>query len=401
MYKTKLILSKVHEKVHGLKTKKNWSTPKIYHGGNSFDLSKDWYVYFSFRNPSTNLLVRQGNIKRGNRFKSKLKRLEILHVYQKALIELLDEGFSPYDVQEKDQPQHTIEYALDFAMTNKKETYAVNNYKVMIARVGVFKEFLKKKRLLQRPPEMITKQVINDFLDETLHNSSAANRNNYKSGLSALFTFLVLRDIVQENYFLKIPKLKTKPKGKKTYSKVLQQSVLDWMRTNDPLLLQFIQIFTFGMIRPVEAVRLQVKDINIQERFFYVNSKQKSEKKKIISQLLFDVLPDLSTADPNDFLITKDGVGSWNRSDNGRRNFFTQRFLTMRDVLQFDSDLKMYNFRHTIISELYVKLIAEHGKNKAIELLLEITGHSTEKALMHYLETMDASLPADFSKYFD
>ncbi len=101
-------------------------------------------------------------------------------------------------------------------------------------------------------------------------------------------------------------------------------------------------------------------------------------------------------------MITKTGVPSqWNIADNRRREFFSNRFKAMRDVLKFDKDLKMYNFRHTIISELYVKLIDQHGKKKAIQLLMEITGHSTEKALMFYLETMDAYLPADFSKYFD
>ncbi len=100
-----------------------------------------------------------------------------------------------------------------------------------------------------------------NIFDEILHKTSAANRNNYRSGLSALFSFLILRDLVTENYFLKIPKLKTKPKGTKVFSKELKQDVIDWMKKNDPVLLNFIQVFTFGMIRPIEAVRLKVSDL--------------------------------------------------------------------------------------------------------------------------------------------
>lgn len=391
--------SKVHGKVHSLKKQKQWSVPKIYHGGDQYDLSKDWYIYFSYRNPDTGLLQRQTNIKRGNHHKTKTKRLEVLELYRKALVEILEEGYSPYDKPVVEANQMTLEQVIDFAMKVKKETWSDNNYKTMTARVGVFKKFLKNKRLLNRPPEHLTKSVVNQFLDEVLHKTTAANRNNYKSGLSPLFTLLVVRDMVEENHFLKIPKMKTKPKGKKVFSKQLQQDVISWMQQNDPLLLQFVQIFTFGMIRPIEAVRLKVGDFNLQEGYFYVNSKQKSSKKKIISRLLMDVLPDMEGFHPDDYVLTKEGVGKWNRSDNGRREYFTKRFIAMRDQLKFDRQLKMYNFRHTIISELYRKLIAEHGRKKAIELLSEITGHSTEKALMHYIDAMDAHLPDDFSKY--
>lgn len=393
------ILQKVHEKVHGLKSLRKWTAPKIYHGGEDYDLEKDWYVYYSFRNPKTGRLERQQNIKRGNRFKTKEDRLRILKTYRDALHELLQEGFSPYDDSQEEDNSFTIEYALDFAMNNKRETWSDNNYRVTEARVNVFKEFLKKKRLLKRPPEAITKATVNEFLDEILHSTSAANRNNYRAALSSIFSFLVLRDVVEQNYFLKVPKLKLRPKGKKVYSKKLKQSVIDWMKENDPNLLQFIQIFTFGMIRPVEAVRLRVKDLNFEEGYFYVNTKQKARKKKIMSELLVNVLPDLSGCEPDDFVITQNGPGKWDRSDDGRREFFTRRFQAMRDVLKFDSDLKMYNFRHTIITELYTKLIDEHGKKKSIQLLMEITGHSSEKALNHYLETTDAYLPKDFSKY--
>ncbi|MFG6686030.1 hypothetical protein ACGK9U_05565 [Mariniflexile sp. HNIBRBA6329] len=44
-----------HDSVHNLQIKKFFSTPKIYSANG--DLSKRWYVYFSFRNSKYGLLV--------------------------------------------------------------------------------------------------------------------------------------------------------------------------------------------------------------------------------------------------------------------------------------------------------------------------------------------------------
>ncbi|NJX16846.1 hypothetical protein [Tamlana crocina] len=46
-----------YESAYDLSEKRRFSQPKIYTGNN--DLSKRWYVYFSFRDPETGRLKRQ------------------------------------------------------------------------------------------------------------------------------------------------------------------------------------------------------------------------------------------------------------------------------------------------------------------------------------------------------
>ncbi|WP_053991621.1 hypothetical protein [Mangrovimonas sp. TPBH4] len=59
-----------HVLEHDLPTEKLFSTPKI-HTANG-DLSKRWYVYFSFRDPKTNKLTGQSPIyASANRYKTK------------------------------------------------------------------------------------------------------------------------------------------------------------------------------------------------------------------------------------------------------------------------------------------------------------------------------------------
>jgi hypothetical protein len=63
-----------HVLEHDLQMKKNFSTPKIYTANG--DLSKRWYLYFSFRNPKTGKLQRMKNIYgNSNNYKTKEDRL--------------------------------------------------------------------------------------------------------------------------------------------------------------------------------------------------------------------------------------------------------------------------------------------------------------------------------------
>ncbi len=68
---------------------KNYVKAKIYHGGKDYDLSKRWYVYYSFIDAKTGKLERQDNIKGGaNYFRTKKERLEILETYCQNLSRL-------------------------------------------------------------------------------------------------------------------------------------------------------------------------------------------------------------------------------------------------------------------------------------------------------------------------
>ena len=76
--------------------KKNYSPPKLYTANG--DLTKRWYVYFSFRNPTT------GRLKRitpfygeANKYKTKEDRLFVLSAYRKKILDVLKKGYNPFE----------------------------------------------------------------------------------------------------------------------------------------------------------------------------------------------------------------------------------------------------------------------------------------------------------------
>ncbi|WP_435416533.1 tyrosine-type recombinase/integrase [Polaribacter aestuariivivens] len=93
--KTKIEHDLEHDLEHNSIVSPQFTTPKIYIAKG--DLSKRWYVYFSFRNPKTGKLERMTNVYgKVNLYKTKESRLSLLLKYKKNLLLLLKKGFNPF-----------------------------------------------------------------------------------------------------------------------------------------------------------------------------------------------------------------------------------------------------------------------------------------------------------------
>jgi len=387
-----------YENVYGLKMKKNYSTPKIYHGGKDFDLTKRWYVYYSYRHPETGLLVRQSPIfaKFNSLHKTKKERLKNFNILRETLENLLKEGYSPYET-EPIENAYSANSALDFALELKEKTVSPSTYKSYYNRVNVFKKYLKGKGLDIANIRSIDKKIVTDFLNNTLKTSGSGNRNNYRQDLSAIFSVLVENDYIEYNFIEKIKKISSKPTRNKTYSQDKVDEIYKELETIDALLLLFIKFVAYNFLRPIEVVRLKVKDINLKDKTLTVRAKNKAHKTKIIPNILIKELNKLDLKNPEHYLFTPKGVGNWEREESGKRSWFGNRFKKVKKKLDIGSDYTLYSFRHTSITKLYRELRKQYSKSETENKVMLITGHSTLVALQKYLRDIDAELPEDYS----
>lgn len=387
-----------YKNVYGLEMKKKFSNPKIYHGGENYDLTKRWYVYYSYRNPVTGKLERQSPIfAEFNRlYKTKQERLKNFEVLRNTLEELLKQGYSPY--KDKDSADDfSANSALEYALSLKKSTVATSTYKGYMTRVGVFKSYLKRKGLDTANIKSIDKKIVTEFLNHILKKSSASNRNNYRQDLSAIFSVLVENDYIKHNFIENIKKINSKPVRNKTYSQEKVDEIYHELETSDPLLLLYIKFVSYNLLRPIEVIRLKVKDIDIKNKTLTVRAKNKVHKTKIIPDILIEDLQKMNMKDPEHYLFTPEGVGEWNREEAGKRKWFGDRFNKVKKKLNIGSDYTVYSFRHTFITKLYRELRKEYSKLETENKLMLITGHSTLAALQKYLRDIDAELPEDYS----
>ncbi|TCK67255.1 phage integrase family protein [Winogradskyella wandonensis] len=432
-----LILQNVYENVHVSKMKSNYSEPKIYTGGIQISqwskltkaqrqaaLSKDWYVYYSFRNPKTNKLKRQPNIKAGaNRFKTKSERYRFLKVLQRNLSMLLQEGYSPYNDNKKidelvdkknkelttkvvipsakEENKTTIKEAFDLALELKKRVLAETSYPKFKSKVNRFRAWLIENDFKETDDvRRIKKKTVVDYLNSVLLVSSARNRNNTRTDINTLFKLLEDNEIIKENFITSISKLKTQPKRNKTYKPTVEKEILQHLKQNDKILLLFIRFINYNFLRPIEICRLKIKDIDIKDAKIYLKAKNKMVKVKIIPEILIKELPDLSQLNPESFLFTPEKIGGdWDTTESNKRDYFTKRFKKIKDKFGLGVDYGLYSFRHTAITNLYRDFRKTMTPFEAKSKLKEITGHSTMTALEAYLRNIDAELPEDYSKH--
>jgi integrase len=401
MSKIRHLLTKEYANAYDLTYKKQYSLPKIYDANG--DLSKRWYVYYSFRNPATDMLERQTPIYSGvNQFKILKERKEAIKILAKAIETILENGFNPYDdsISVDESKKYNIPDAVTFVLELRKNTLKENSYRDFRVRLKSFEKWLLTNSFENRYITTVNKKTVITFLNAVLSKTSAKNRNNTRSNLSMFFQSLEDNEIITDNFVNKINVLKSTPERNKTYSTDQEVEIFNYLKSNDDLLLLFIQFISYNHLRPIEVVRLRTKDINIKDKLIYVRAKNKAVKIKIIPEILLSALPNLEKYDPESFLFTPNGIGNdWTTGETDKRDYFSKRFKKVKDSLGLGKDYGLYSFRHTFITKLYRELVKNSTPFEAKSKLMLITGHTTMSALEKYLRDIDAVLPDDYSKH--
>lgn len=398
------LLSNEYANAYDLEYKSQYSAPKIYDANG--DLSKRWYVYYSYRNPATDKLERQTPIYAGvNKFKNLKERKNAIKILAKAVENILENGFNPYDedsVPVDETKNYSIPDAITFSLELKKNTLKDNSFRDYRIRIKSFEKWLLANGFENRYITAVNKKTIVTFLNSVLSTTSAKNRNNTRAILSMFFQSLEDNDIIPDNFVKKINVLKSNPERNKTYSSKQEVDIFNYLKSNDELLLLFIQFISYNHLRPVEVVRLQIKDVNVKDRRIYVRAKNKAVKVKIIPEILLSTLPDLEKFHPESYLFTPNGIGhEWATNETDKRDYFSKRFKKVKDSLGLGKDYGLYSFRHTFITKLYHEFVKNSTPFEAKSKLMLITGHETMVALDKYLRDIDAVLPEDYSQHIN
>ena len=388
----------------------------FYTGGKNFDISKNWYLRWSFRSPISGKLERQKNYKGGvNYFKTKDERLKILQEFKKELIKLIKDGYDPYNDVETLNNDVDVVYSISkafnlaleqLALTVSKST--INDYK---KTARSFLKFIGKENH-HKEIKLIDKKIVVKYLNQILKQTSARTRNNYKADLSSMFSVMEKKLMIIDHNFIKtIEKEKTQVKRNRTLTNDQLKNITEFLKVNDPVLLLVIKFVSYNFLRPIEVCRIKIKDINLKDGLIYYQAKNKPLKTKRIPDILLKELKEMNLQSYNKeyYLITPSGVPNvWNVSDLQRRSTITRRFTRLKkEMLNFGIELErgdnIYSFRHSYITNLFrhLRTVEKLSFNSAIKELMPITGHDSESGLKNYIHTIDADIPEDWSNKID
>ncbi|MFK8274009.1 tyrosine-type recombinase/integrase [Capnocytophaga canimorsus] len=374
---------------YAMKNRGVYSIPKIYDANG--DLSKRWYVYFSFRNPKTGKMERQTPVYLGvNKLKKLSDRREAIKVLRDALEKALANGtINPYENTYSEIKIINIAQAVELALKNAQATMRESSFKDYKSRINKFEKWLDNNGFSGRSVQAITKKTVLNFLNDVLEKTSAKNRNNTRSNLSIFFKYLEDNEYIAENFVSKIPVLNAKPERNKTYTQTQESQIFNYLEKNDKLLLLMIKFVSYNFLRPIEVCRLQIKNIDFEGKKLVVDAKNKLQKTKIIPEILFQEIQYLKGSNSEFYLFAPEGVNHWNTTETNKRDYWSKRFKKVKDVFGLGKDYGLYSFRHTFITKLYRELRKELTPFEVKSRLMLITGHTTITALEKYLRDIE------------
>lgn len=411
--------------IHIILGKKPYSEPKLYipketQNGNkkpTVKPGKRWYVYLYWLNPKTNKRdIKIKFYREINKLKTVTERKEAGNALIEAVKIAIQQGWVPKQVRDLPvvkKKEFTIVDAIEYAfeIKNKSLTEAtVNDYKV---RKDFFVEWLKSKALHYKSIRSFTIDDFYNYLDflqleykqkngKPLSNTSI---DNYKRSISALFTELQHKRIIDHNFINDIPKLKSKPIKNKPFTKSELEKIIEEIKKTDPYLLNFVGLMIFALLRPREIIRLTVSDINTEDWILGVERKNKPIGYSRIIEKLKPFVKSMQLDDyPGNYhLITKYNKPEvWETEKlSSKVNLFGKRFKKILDKLCFGDNYGMYSLRHTAILDMYQQLNNQNlGEQEIIFKLLPYTGHKTPAGLKNYLRDIQGIIPEDHSSIY-
>ena len=358
---------------------------------------KRWYVYYSYIDPESNppKKVRQApifkNINRNfKNFDDKVKHIKIL---RDSVESILKNGFSPY-AQKKISRNYSSASALTYALSIKKTEVKPTTFSDYHNRTSNFIDFIENQSPEYQQISKIDKKIVSKFLD-TFKNPK--NRNNTRAALSSIFSVLSDKDLIKDNFIKEIKNKKVSAKPVKTYSEGQVLEITEILKEQDQTLLMFIYFVSYMFWRPIEIVRIKIEDIDLDKKIISTETKTKDLKKKIIPDILLKDLKEF-IKNKSGYLFKPDNFTDWTTSDINKRNYFTRRFLKFREKNKIAVEFKLYSFRHTYITKIYLELRKSNNTEQSIKILSLITGHES-KAIYNYIMVNDIELPEDYSHY--
>jgi len=362
-----------------------------------------WYVYFYIKNDDGT--YKQIKLYHGiNHYKTVRERLKIAHIIKEAAEKFLAEGGDPLSMIETN---FSFKNAVIDAFGNKKKEWSENTLKTNSVYLKEFVKWIENKKLSDLPIKDIRRRHLSVYINEIARTKSPTTVNNHIRFLSMIFGKMEQDDIIPYNIARDLKKLKTIPTKNEPFSTEQFNEIVAYLKENDPYMLAFIKFMGYTFLRPIEIVRLQMKDINLKDGIITIRTKTEQKSTIRIIDKLRDLLLEMDIENyPEDyFLFTKQNrPDAWTerKNEQNRYYYFKKRFSKHKKTLALKKEQGLYSFRHTFARMLYFKFLDAGMTDLESKFkLMTITRHKSLSSLNKYLRSIGAFLPDDFSNDLD
>jgi integrase len=341
---------------------------KIYDAGN--DISKKWFVYFSYRDPRTGKMKRFREFKGIQKQSTPAKRYEAAEKLKNEINEKLRVGWNPFiesnAIYEDDLTYHFAARMYGkMRAGNKSFNYFSSEFLKTVSgldhntivtyksKLRIFNQYLTKRGLETNDITSIDNQVITDFFYFIINERklSGNSTGKYKILLNSVFDLAVEKKSLISNPVHHVP-INTRVNDC-TPRPIHENDIAIWREAlvKQPQLWLAVQFEYYCYLRPGQEIRLMrigwIDFGNGQILIPKTIAKTKTDKMITIPSQFLQMLKieyHLHSYPRNHYVFGKNDLpGQEHLGKNNLKN----RFVVLRKKLEMPDQYKLYSFKHT------------------------------------------------------
>lgn len=376
--------------------------PKLYDCGG--DVRKQWFIYYTFRNPANNKMVRFRVYDGFTECHTKKAKYEHAEKMIKTYSERLSGGWNPFEDEQKAIYEDSLRYAAttrifkNLRSGNKTFNYynnlflpevkgmAPTTYKNYISKFRIFEGWLLSKGFSENDITTIDQQVMYDFFIYLINDLKLAKItvSKYKHMIERFFTWMVKKKYLKTSPMVDLPTTtRHNDQAPRPINEADIEKLVKEIKEKDPQLWLTVQMEYYCFLRPGLEIRFaKIGWIDFSRSVINVPKeviKTKDNKTVIIPTQFREYLLNewkLNLFPSDCFIVGKNGVpGRECLGSNNLRN----RFNIIRDRLNLPKEYKLYSFKHTGNSRLVDSPIPIYHIQKQ-------NGHSSMRSTEEYFK---------------
>lgn len=363
---------------------------EIYRGckkGGKPSLTKKWRIIYTLNGKREQ---EYGGINRG---KTVAEREELAMELQAEIETRLIKRMSGPEKDKK--PKLTLKQGLDWSLEQKKKMWRPGTSKEYTTPLKIFYEQTDLLKLTNADIKLVTRPVMMEILNNMIDArvklkpdfNRAFNYKKYKENIGNLFDLLVDFEKIPFNPCkFKSPYKKPKPKAKRLLTDEERDRIRQYFEKVNPDFFNYLMVIFFTSIRPVEILKLLVRDVNLKNQKIHVRAeiaKDNEERYVDIPDVMMKYMLSMKLRNyPKDYYLFGVGYKPQDRNLHMKRDVPTKyyNYHVISPETGLNIPVKMYNFKHSGMRD---KAVAGVSKSA----IRDQAGHATDAQSLVYIGT--------------
>lgn len=367
------------KKLYSRENINDFTLPRLHKG-------KEWYVSFTIYDPVSDRMRRKKYML--TRYKRKREREDMACVLITKIYNALLSGWNPF-VESRPSRQYldfdvVMDRYKDYVIASERKGALRHKTAIdYLSRLNQFREYISASKIEIHHIHQFDRNLVVDFLDYLIldRDVTANTRNNYRTWLSVLSTWLVDRRYIDVSATQDVHAMRESVKYRDALTERDLKRLKDYTSKEMPYFYLACMIEYYTFIRPEEIRHIKIGHISVSEQTIYVpgdTSKNHKEQVVALNDSVIRLMIELHVFDhaSEDYLFGRDLRPG---PEQLYVNQLRLEWKRVRGVLGFPDSYQFYSLKDTGIRDL--------ANSEGIVVARDQARHSDIGVTNRYLKT--------------